>query len=86
MAERLSVERKRLHPDGVAAQAVTRPEMGARLASMTSGARVEFGVTTALRDMFIVVTLPSGERIVETIHLPFLAGEWASLIESEATS
>lgn len=84
MDKRLSVERKRLHPDGVEARAVTRPEMGARLSSLTSGSQVEFGVTTALRDMFIAVTLPSGERIVETIHLPFLAGEWASLIESEA--
>lgn len=79
----LSVERRRLNPNGVEAAAMLRREMGAQLSSQT-GTRVEFGVTQGLVDMVICVTLPSGERIIETIHLPFLAGEWASLIEDEA--
>lgn len=56
-------------------------KMSAQLSNMSSGARIEFGVMPGLVDMYIIVAKPNGDRVVETIHLPHFASEWASLIE-----
>lgn len=61
-------------------------KLTARLGNVATGAQIEFGVTPGLVDAYMVVTMPDGEKVVETIHLPFFAAEWAAAIESEMTA